>query len=238
MTKKYTKDEELELMLSEFFHDEVNRKGKVKLTPDELRKWDDELQEKKKKRRRWMIPAVVGACCLLLCFVIPMAIEPSDAGKTEETKVAEQNDTVVIQPEHAEGEAGLKSFTETNWNEVEKLADKAEGLMIPDYIPERYEFEEAVLETSNQGYWVNYYFRCNEKEELQVMQQNLEDEDLSMVFIESADYKLETQKGLLYIKESEDGTLDGNIKYQNSRIRIKGKITSQECKMIIERLEF
>lgn len=234
MTRKYTKDEELELMLSEFFHDEVKKKSKVKLTSDELKKWDDEIQEQKKKRRRWMIPAIVGTCCLLLCFVLPMAIEPSDAEKTEETKVVEQSDTIVIQPEYAEGQVRKKIFRETNWEKVPELASKAEGMMIPGYVPEGYEFKEAVLELNDKDYWIAYHFSNQEKNNLKLSNININGSDAPTTFIEDSDQKIETEKGIVYLQKNNENIIIGNMIYNSDQLVVEGKITEKECKKIIE----
>lgn len=164
--------------------------------------WIEEDNRKRAARRKRYM--AVAACVLVLCigtFGIKMILETEDtvavAGKGDDV-VNESGNNVVIKNnrEDVEENIGVRTVTCTTWDAVEEAKETYSNLLIPEYIPEGYEFEKLTIERSN---IVEKYIFSFEKDKKTLEIQQVVGVDTTVYYDYSR--KLQSEKGEIMVIE-------------------------------------
>ena len=164
--------------------------------------WIEEDNRKRAARRKRYM--AVAACVLVLSigtFGIKMILETEDtvavAGKGDDV-VNESGNNVVIKNnrEDVEENIGVRTVTCTTWDAVEEAKETYSNLLIPEYIPEGYEFEKLYIETSKIAEKFVYSFKAKNKT-MEIQQ--VVDGDITIYYDYSR--KLQSKKGEIMIIE-------------------------------------
>ena len=106
------------------------REGYEALDPEkEQREYIRELLRQKEQQRKRRIKTITAVAAVFLIVVgavlaVGGCFGSVEADKNDRTKVEEQDGSVVISDENADGqEVGSESVIETDWNKVDKLKE-------------------------------------------------------------------------------------------------------------------
>lgn len=132
------------------------REGYETLDPEkEQREYIRELlrqKEQQRKRRIKTITAVAAAFLIVVGAVLAVGgcFGSVEADKNDRTKVEEQDGSVVISDENADGqEVGSESVIETDWNKVDKLKEKYPEMITFTDVPEGMKFVSVEVKDYN-----------------------------------------------------------------------------------------
>ena len=146
------------------------REGYETLDPEkEQREYIRELlrrKEQQRKRRIKTITAVAAAFLIVIgaVFAVGGCIGPVEADKNDKTKVEEQDGSVVISDENADGQEVMpETAMTTDWNKVDKLKEKYPEMITFTDVPEGMEFVSVeVKERSCNMINISYCFSQND----------------------------------------------------------------------------
>ena len=134
------------------------REGYEALDPEkEQREYIRELlrqKEQQRKRRIKTITAVAAAFLIVVgaALAVGGCFGSVEADKNDRTKVEEQDGSVVISDENADGqEVGSESVIETDWNKVDKLKEKYPEMITFTDVPEGMEFVSVEVKEYSEG---------------------------------------------------------------------------------------
>ncbi len=132
------------------------REGYDALDPEkEEREYIRELLRKKEQQRKRRIRTITAAAAAFILVVgavlaVGGCFAPAEADKNSRTKVEEQENSVIISDENAEGqEVGSESVIETDWNKVGKLKEKYPEMITFTDVPEGMEFVSVEVKEAN-----------------------------------------------------------------------------------------
>lgn len=111
-------------------------------------------KEQQRKRRIKTITAVAAAFLIVVGAVLAVGgcFGSVEADKNDRTKVEEQDGSVVISDENADGqEVGSESVIETDWNKVDKLKEKYPEMITFTDVPEGMEFVSVEVKEYSEG---------------------------------------------------------------------------------------
>lgn len=119
----------------------------------------------------------------------------------------------------------------TNWHDVESVKLTYPELLIPEYIPEGYEFRQLIVEsliTNGILYDYSFYNKNKKKFEIEIFKHTSE---LSTLALENNAKYINSKKGVIYVQENEKKATmqldDGNI------ITIWGELDESEIVKIV-----
>ena len=154
------------------------REGYETLDPEkEQREYIRELlrqKEQRRKRRIKTITAVAAAFLIVVGAVLAVGgcFGSVEADKNDRTKVEEQDGSVVISDENADGqEVGSESVIETDWNKVDKLKEKYPEMITFTDVPEGMEFVSVETEKQDLNTLRVTYTYVKDSREIYVCQQ-------------------------------------------------------------------
>ena len=140
---------------------------KTKLDAEVLEGWVTAAKEKSRARKRKYMTAI--SCVVIVCagtfsamnLLVPDA---AIAGKNGPITTEEGNNTIVKEGRGEPGEnAGKESIIVDDWKKVDGVKKKYPQLLIPQYVPEGYEFSELAVEASGLFNTYTYIFVQNEE---------------------------------------------------------------------------
>ena len=207
------------------------------LTPDELVAMAA-AEERRRKRRMRRISGIAALFVIVLAcgafFVFSTLTTDVDADKNPKQEIVTE-DGVIIE-DGGWGSSSEDTWEITDWNEVNTAKATIPELMIPEYIPEGYEFERLTIEHSKAFSTMQYCYISGEHKEL-VIQEFVQGERLGATVIDSGGVPIETSKGTVYYLEG-DEINKATIKINSdSIIEIWANLSDFEMIKIIENLD-
>ena len=219
------------------------REGYEALDPEkEQREYIRELlrqKEQQRKRRIKTITAVAAAFLIVVGAVLAVGgcFGSVEADKNDRTKVEEQDGSVVISDENADGqEVGSESIIETDWNKVDKLKDKYPEMITFTDVPEGMEFVSVeVNEESCNMINISYCFSKNDNNIL-VLQEYYTKEKQQTQLLESTDEYIE-YKGYKIIIKQESKKLIATVNDKKCMFDVIVSITEDEVFDIVDKIK-
>lgn len=173
------------------------------MTPDRLKAMAARTEKRKRRHMRELagvaalfILVVVGGIMVFNTFTADV-----DADKNAKEEIVTE-DGVVIEDGGWSGESE-NNWEITSWDEVESIKKIFPQVIIPEYIPNEYEFERELINEEGNIITVDYLFLDGSGEEL-IIQQYIQGENLNTTQIYDTDRQLESNKGTIYINETEN----------------------------------
>ncbi len=208
---------------------------KTKLDAEVLEGWVAAAREKSRARKRKYMAAI--SCVVIVCagtfsamnLLVPDA---AIAGKNGPITTEEGNNTIVKEGRGEPGEnAGKESIIVDDWKKVDGVKKKYPQLLIPQYVPEGYEFSKLEI-AATELFGTYTYTYIQNKNTLSIVQ--IVGTELKI--IKDYDRKFSTEKGIeIRIKEDEGKT--GHFFVGENVESIKGNLDDSEYALIADSLE-
>lgn len=213
-----------------------NQSRKERLDLAQLEAW----VEADRQRRRAKVKRIlaVASCFIILCigtFSLKFVFDPDDsiatAGKND-NKVTEEGNNAVVKPngEDAGENVGIREMYCSSWDDVEILKKKFPQLMIPNYVPDGYEFDHLEIEYSDVIEKYTYIYQ-SEAQELKIKQLRGSESTIYSKY----DKKLHCDYGDLLIMN--DVGITAACETKNGTILISADLTEDEFIKIINKIK-
>ncbi|MCI5687075.1 MAG: hypothetical protein MR303_01030, partial [Emergencia sp.] len=167
-------------------------------------------------------------------FSVVNLLSPDDviAGKNDPVMTEEGNNTIVKEGQGQPGEnTGTEKITVNDWEKVSYVKKKYPQLLIPQYVPEGFEFTELVVEANEMFDTYTYNYAQGENI-LRIVQ--ITGTEFKM--IKDYDRSLETESGIeIRIKEDEEKT--GHFLISDSMCAIECDLSDKQYEHMVEALE-
>ena len=228
-------------VLAQAVAEELGEIPEVSITIEELKALE-RADRKKRNRKKVKLVGVVAAL-LLVCGVAAYAalpdglVAPVDADKNTEQSVQEENGSVVINENGAESE-GATTYRETDWDKAVALREEFSDLMIPNYVPEGYEFVQLEVEHYiGKGYQATYTYRKGNLD-LRLEEKAHLDQNEYASIVAGTEHQFKSKKGKGYIIEGGSSKeYVAVIPHNTNSISIMGFINKKECINIINEID-
>lgn len=209
------------------------REGYETLDPEkEQREYIRELLRQKEQQRKRRIKTITAVAAVFLIVVGAVLAVGGCFGSVEEdkndrTKVEEQDGSVVISDENADGqEVGSESVIETDWNKVDKLKEKYPEMLTFTDVPKGMEFVSVeVKEKADSVVCITYIFEKKDRD-ISLIQRYYNDKWQETQGIDNYNEVLKYKNKDIYIYKKADSIMAESIT-ENSEIDIVG-ITDEE----------
>lgn len=205
------------------------------LTPDELVAMAA-AEERRRKRRMRRISGIAALFVIVLAcgafFVFSTFTTDVDADKNPKEEIVTE-DGVIIE-DGGWGSSSEDTWEITDWNEVSAMKATIPELVIPEYIPEGYEFKKLTITEIEKMISAEYIFINNEKDEVR-MQQYINNENLENIYM--ADSRiLNSNKGTIYVTETSE--IKNATAYMNDGtiVYIWSNLTDEQIVRIVDRM--
>lgn len=216
------------------------REGYEALDPEkEQREYIRELlrqKEQQRKRRIKTITAVAAAFLIVVGAVLAVGgcFGSVEADKNDRTKVEEQDGSVVISDENADGqEVGSESVIETDWNKVDKLKEKYPEMITFTDVPKGMEFVSVeVKEKADSVVCITYIFEKKDRD-ISLIQRYYNDKWQETQGIDNYNEVLKYKNKDIYIYKKADSIMAESIT-ENSEIDIVGITDKEELITVLD----
>lgn len=143
--------------------------------------------------------------------------------------ISESDGNTIIKnnDEGAEENPGTRQIVIENWDKVDEMKDQYPDLLIPEYVPEGYEFRQLVIEDT--GMIESYVFVFANKEETLEITESLNTE---LTIFNRYDRIIEGADEDIYVNETDDKI--AILKKGSVSIYIIGKEDDYEIRKIVE----
>lgn len=219
------------------------REGYETLDPEkEQREYIRELLRQKEQQRKRRIKTITAVAAVFLIVVgavlaVGGCFGSVEADKNDRTKVEEQDGSVVISDENADGqEVGSESVIETDWNKVDKLKEKYPEMITFTDVPEGMEFVSVEVVDQEDGAIRTIYTYQKNKEDICVYQQykgcyNQETNGIEVLgeTIRYKEYEIN--------KYDDKGMVKATSYTKLGLVDIIGKISDDEIKDILDKMK-
>lgn len=165
-------------------------------------------------------------------FVFSTFTTDVDADKNPKEEIVTE-DGVIIE-DGGWGSSSEDTWEITDWNEVSAMKATIPELVIPEYIPEGYEFKKLTITEIEKMISAEYIFINNEKDEVR-MQQYINNENLENIYM--ADSRiLNSNKGTIYVTETSE--IKNATAYMNDGtiVYIWSNLTDEQIVRIVDRM--
>lgn len=219
------------------------REGYEALDPEkEQREYIRELlrqKEQQRKRRIKTITAVAAAFLIVVGAVLAVGgcFGSVEADKNDRTKVEEQDGSVVISDENADGQEVMpETAMTTEWDKIDKLKEKYPEMITFTDIPEGMEFVSVEVKEKNCNMInIKYCFSKND-DEILVLQEYYAKEKQQTQLLENNEKNIE-YKGYKITTREEHEKIIATVFGKSSIIDIIGLITKNEVFGIIDKIK-
>lgn len=216
------------------------REGYEALDPEkEQREYIREFlrqKEQQRKRRIKTITAVAAAFLIVVGAVLAVGgcFGSVEADKNDRTKVEEQDGSVVISDENADGqEVGSESVIETDWNKVDKLKEKYPEMITFTDVPKGMEFVSVeVKEKADSVVCITYIFEKKDRD-ISLIQRYYNDKWQETQGIDNYNEVLKYKNKDIYIYKKADSIMAESIT-ENSEIDIVGITDKEELITVLD----
>ena len=218
------------------------REGYEALDPEkEQREYIRELlrrKEQQRKRRIKTITAVAAAFLIVVGTVLAVGgcFGAVEADKNDRTKVEEQDNSIIISDENADGqEVGSESVIETDWNKVDKLKEKYPEMITFTDVPDGMEFVSVEVIENKKAIEVIYTY-LNDDDNIYVCQRKCSDLEQETQGIEYYDDYID-YKGTKVFVDSNDKVNTAVLTIENVNIDIVGELNKQTIFSILKEIK-
>lgn len=230
------RDRTLKDIISDITEQELAEKcPDVVITRDQLHQ---KIKKHRKRRLKKPVTFAVIAAVLVLGFIAlwPM-LSPNDIKADADKNAKEEilTDDGVIIEDKGWGSSSEDVILITDWDDIPIAKSQIDELLVPEYIPEGYEFQELRVETVDEyGITCTLSFDCEDNSI--VICENINKNFLSSLELENV-YREETsKKGKIYYKK-DNGNKIATIKIDDGIvIDILGNISDDELLKMINNL--
>lgn len=167
------------------------------MTPDRLKAMAARTEKRKRRHMRELagvaalfILVVVGGIMVFNTFTTDV-----DADKNAKEEIVTE-DGVVIE-DGGWGSEAENMWEITDWNEIEAIKKVIPKLIVPEYIPKSYRFENLLVNEMDGATSVEYLFK-NGKTDV-ILQQYIHNENLETMHISNDGETIESSKGTIYV---------------------------------------
>ncbi len=208
------------------------------LTPDELVAMAA-AEERRRKRRMRRISGIAALFVIVLAcgafFVFSTFTTDVDADKNPKEEIVTE-DGVIIE-DGGWGSSSEDMWEITDWKEVSAMKATIPELVIPEYIPEGYEFERLTIVSIESIIDVDYLFVKTGSEQI-VLQQKIQTENVEMTQIYDYNKCIKSSKGDIYVFNSSDSEINNAIIQMDDGIivYIWYSVNDDEIKKVVESL--
>lgn len=190
---------------------------------------------KRKKRRVRIISiaalfviAIIGSALVFHTFT-------SDVGANKNAPEEIITEDGVVIEDKGWGSSSEDNWIITDWDEIKTVKATFPDMMVPQYIPEGYAFEELVIEqieTGDKAY--GYVFSNKHAERIEIAISNI-DKNETAIKVDFVSRSISTKKGDVYIQDDiQMATIHMN---DGLSIRIRSNLPDEEIIKLIENLE-
>ena len=233
------------------------REGYEALDPEkEQREYIRELlrrKEQQRKRRIKTITAVAAAFLIVVGAVLAVGgcFGSVEADKNDRTKVEEQDGSVVISDENADGqevgsvvisdenadgqEVGSESVIETDWNKVDKLKEKYPEMITFTDVPEGMEFVSVEVKEEFDIAEITYCF-INNGNDIRIFQNYCLGEKQQTKGVEISDEYVEYKGYKVHIEENSQNSI-ATIISDFGTINVIGEIKEKEIFNVLDKIK-
>ena len=219
------------------------REGYESLDPEkEQREYIRELlrqKEQQRKRRIKTITAVAAAFLIVVGAVLAVGgcFGSVEADKNDRTKVEEQDGSVVISDENADGQEVMpETAMTTDWNKVDKLKEKYPEMITFTDVPEGMEFVSVEVKEQDFGAVdIEYCFTYNSNS-VEIFQEYFKDKKQQTQLIETPDDYMEYKKYKVNIERKSEIVV-ATVFDERKVIDIIGPINKEEVFKIIDKIK-
>lgn len=208
------------------------------LTPDELVAMAA-AEERRRKRRMRRISGIAALFVIVLAcgafFVFSTFTTDVDADKNPKEEIVTE-DGVIIE-DGGWGSSSEDTWEITDWKEVSAMKATIPELVIPEYIPEGYEFERLTIERLPKISNMEYTFVMEDAEEI-VIHQCVNHEYLMATDIYKECETIEWSKGIIYLTKNQINNTATILLDDNCIIEIISNLTNNEIIRVVESFTF
>lgn len=216
------------------------REGYETLDPEkEQREYIRELLRQKEQQRKRRIKTITAVAAVFLIVVgavlaVGGCFGSVEADKNDRTKVEEQDGSVVISDENADGqEVGSESVIETDWNKVDKLKEKYPEMITFTDVPKGMEFVSVeVKEKADSVVCITYIFEKKDRD-ISLIQRYYNDKWQETQGIDNYNEVLKYKNKDIYIYKKADSIMAESIT-ENSEIDIVGITDKEELITVLD----
>lgn len=206
-------------IISDATDEELRKYHTGTLTPEELKA---AVEKSRRAGRLRMLRRLTAVAALLVIavagafFAFENFTTNVDADKNAKEEIVTE-DGVVIE-DGGWGSDSEQSWEITDWDEVATMKNVLPKMVIPNYIPSEYIFQNLKIEEIGNSVMIDYLFKDENKNEL-VIQQYIQEENLEVTQIYNYDKEITSKIGTVYIgRESKINNAiipldDGNVIY-------------------------
>lgn len=219
------------------------REGYETLDPEkEQREYIRELlrrKEQQRKRRIKTITAVAAAFLIVVGAVLAVGgcFGSVEADKNDRTKVEEQDGSVVISDENADGQEVMpETAMTTEWDKIDKLKEKYPEMITFTDVPEGMEFVSVEVKEQDFGAVdIEYCFTYNSNS-VEIFQEYFKDKKQQTQLIETPDDYMEYKKYKVNIERKSEIVV-ATVFDERKVIDIIGPINKEEVFKIIDKIK-
>lgn len=219
------------------------REGYEALDPEkEQREYIRELlrqKEQQRKRRIKTITAVAAAFLIVVGAVLAVGgcFGSVEADKNDRTKVEEQDGSVVISDENADGQEVMpETAMTTEWDKIDKLKEKYPEMITFTDVPEGMEFVSVEVKEQDFGAVdIEYCFTYNSNS-VEIFQEYFKDKKQQTQLIETPDDYMEYKKYKVNIERKSEIVV-ATVFDERKVIDIIGPINKEEVFKIIDKIK-
>lgn len=219
------------------------REGYEALDPEkEQREYIRELlrqKELQRKRRIKTITAVAAAFLIVVGAVLAVGgcFGAVEADKNDRTKVEEQDGSVVISDENADGQEVMpETAMTTEWDKIDKLKEKYPEMITFTDVPEGMEFVSVEVKEQDFGAVdIEYCFTYNSNS-VEIFQEYFKDKKQQTQLIETPDDYMEYKKYKVNIERKSEIVV-ATVFDERKVIDIIGPINKEEVFKIIDKIK-
>ena len=217
------------------------REGYEALDPEkEQREYIRELlrrKERQRKRRVRTITAVAAAFLIVVGTVLAVGgcFGAAEADKNDRTKVEEQDNSIIISDENADGQEVMpETAMTTEWDKIDKLKEKYPEMITFTDVPEGMEFVSVeVIETKKSSEVIYTYSKGTEN--VYVCQRKYSDLEQETQGVEKYNEYIEYNGTKIFIDNSCEIS-SAVVTIDNSNIDIIGELNKQMIFSILKEI--
>ena len=219
------------------------REGYEALDPEkEQREYIRELlrrKEQQRKRRIKTITAVAAAFLIVVGAVLAVGgcFGSVEADKNDRTKVEEQDGSVVISDENADGQEVMpETAMTTEWDKIDKLKEKYPEMMTFTGVPDGMEFVSVeVKEQEEYAIRVTYIY-TKHRNEVYVCQEYNMQQNQETQGVEISKKSIEYKNYSIYM-DRDDSHVTATFLVETGNVFISGELSKKDVLNIVDKIK-
>lgn len=219
------------------------REGYEALDPEkEQREYIRELlrrKERQRKRRVRTITAVAAAFLIVVGTVLAVGgcFGAAEADKNDRTKVEEQDNSIIISDENADGQEVMpETAMTTEWDKIDKLKEKYPEMITFTDVPEGMEFVSVeVIKNKGVSFEVVYSY-IKDNENIFICQRICENSEQKTQIVEDSS-KVINYKDKEVIINDKSGKREATMTMENETINIIGALSNKEIINALDKIK-